>query len=137
MTELNDEDRALVESTKHLLGRHRGSRISSVAAGLRTKNGIEYYGLNVDVETATVKICAEYSAIGNMVSSGESSIETLVAISEGNKRYVALPPCGKCRDMMRAFGNPFVIVHPNGNKVLKKIRLSELLPFPWREYFQP
>ncbi len=132
--ELDESDKSLVEKTRLHLRRH-ASKISGVAAGLRTSKGTEFFGLCIDLETATVSTCAEYSAIGTMVSSGERKVRTIVAItSKGNNGYAILPPCGKCRDFVRAFGNPYVILQLGSSiEELKKVRLSELIPFPWNE----
>jgi cytidine deaminase len=62
-----------------------------------------------------------------MVSEGEGNIETIVAVSS-NRNYSVLPPCGKCRQFISEFGNPYVIVEVNGK--LKKVKLSELCPLP-------
>ena len=132
LVELNEGDRTLVEKTRLLL-RKRISEISGVSAGLNTSSGKEFFGLCIDAKTATVGMCAEFSAIGTMVSSGERRIKILVAITDrGKGRYAILPPCGKCRDFARAFGNPYVILQV-GKDIgeLKKVKLSELLPFPW------
>jgi len=69
------------------------------------------------------------------VTDGERKITTLVAVTDrGKGRYVILPPCGKCRDLARAFGNPLVILQVGRNlDESKKARLSELVPFPWDE----
>lgn len=134
LAKLDESDRALVEKTRVLLQR-RASEISGVSAGLRTASGKEFFGLCIDAKTATVGVCAEFSAIGTMVSSGEQRITTLVAVTCGSKgKYSILPPCGKCRDFARGFGNPFVILQVGKNmSESKKVRLSELIPFPWNE----
>jgi cytidine deaminase len=132
--ELDERDKSLVRKTRLHLKR-RGSKISGVAAGLRTSKGTEFFGLCIDLETATIGACAEYSAIGTMVSSGERNVRTIVAItSKGKNGYAILPPCGKCRDLVRAFGDPYVILQVGKNiGETKKVRLSELVPFPWNE----
>jgi cytidine deaminase len=131
---LDKSDRTLVEKTRVLLENHM-SEVSGVSAGLRTTSGKEFFGLCIDAKTATVGICAEYSAIGAMITSGERRIKTLVTITcKGKGGYWILPPCGKCRDFARAFGNPFVILQVGKDMgESKKVRLSELVPFPWNE----
>ncbi len=132
LLKLDEDDKSLVEKTRLHLKKH-GSEISGVAAGLRTSRGTEFFGLCIDLKTATVGVCAEYSAIGTMVSSGEKTIRTIVVVTDSGKNgYAILPPCGKCRDFVRAFGNPYVILQVGGSiGESKKVRLSELVPFPW------
>jgi cytidine deaminase len=78
-------------------------------------------------------MCAEFSAIGAMITEGEDRIETLVAVTcKGGGEYAILPPCGKCRDLARSFGDPFVILQVGKNITeSRKTRLSGLVPFPW------
>lgn len=101
-----------------------------------TRNGKEYYGLSVDPVDTTAGLCAEFTAIGAMVSNGDRKIETMVAIRrKGGRAYSVLPPCGKCRELARGFGNPYVIVgRPGkGKPELTKVKLSELMPMDWSD----
>jgi cytidine deaminase len=130
--ELDDNDRTLVERTKALI-RERKSRISTVSAGVRTSKGTEYFGLDVDSELSTEGMCAEFSAIGAMVTGGERNLHTIVAVChDGGEKYSVIPPCGRCRELLKIFGNPNVIV-PLGRNTsdLKKVELSDLLPLDW------
>ena len=126
---LTGADLELVEVAKELI-RKRRSRISGVAATLKTSKGKIFSGIDVDIEaSAPCSICAEYAAIGTMVSEGEREIHTIVAVSaHGKTRYSVLPPCGKCRQFISEFGNPYVIVEVDGTA--RKARLSELNPLP-------
>jgi cytidine deaminase len=134
LLELDRDDRELVERTRQLI-RQRHSEISGVSAGLRTSRGSKFYGLCVDAKTSTVGMCAEFTAIGSMLTKGESKINTIVAISyKGKGRYRILPPCGKCRDLAREFGDPYVILQKKRELgKVGKVRLSKLVPFPWDE----
>jgi len=125
--DLEKPDLELLEKAKDLIAKRKSKR-SSVASVLRTRSGKVFEGVNVEIEcSAPCSICAEYAAIGTMVTEGEQEIETIVAYSYKNGGYV-LPPCGKCRQFICEFGNPYVIVQV-GQK-LKKVRLSELYPLP-------
>jgi len=130
--ELNKDDRELVEKTRELI-RRRHSEISGVSAGLRTSRGREYYGLCIDAATSTVGMCAEFTAIGSMLTNGGRRIKTIVAISyKGKGRCRILPPCGKCRDLAREFGDPYVILQVGKEfGESRKVRLSDLMPVPW------
>lgn len=126
--DLTEKDSELVEKAKDLIKRRR-SKISSVAAVLRTKNNKIFSGVDIEITcSAPCSICAEYAAIGTMVTEGEKEIETIVAVSHWDDKYAILPPCGKCRQFISEFGNPHVIVEVNHK--LKKVRLSELYPLP-------
>jgi len=125
---LTNQDLELVEIAKDLI-RKRRSKISSVSAVLKTKNHKIFSGVNIEIEcSAPCSICAEYAAIGAMVTEGEKEIDTIVAVNLWETGYSILPPCGKCRQLISEFGNPYVIVDVEGEQ--KKVRLGELYPLP-------
>ena len=125
--DLEKPDLELLEKAKDLIAKRKSKR-SSVASVLRTRSGKIFEGVNVEIEcSAPCSICAEYAAIGTMVAEGEQEIETIVAYSYKEGGYV-LPPCGKCRQFICEFGNPYVIVQV-GQK-FNKVKLSELYPLP-------
>jgi len=125
--DLTKRDLELVEKARDLIERRKSDR-SSVASVLRTRSGRVFEGVNIEIQcSAPCSICAEYAAIGTMCSEGEYEIETIVAYSF-KKRGRVLPPCGKCRQFIADFGDPYVIVQIG--KKLKKVKLSELYPLP-------
>lgn len=121
---ISTEDHLLIERALEL-ARRRMSERTSVAAVLKTKDKRVFQGVNIEVSgSAPCSFCAEYAAVGAMVSEGAFEILTIVAVS--GKKNVVLPPCGKCRQLLREFGNPYVILKLRGRHV--KIRLAELYP---------
>ena len=92
---------------------------------LKTKDQRVFQGVNIEVSGfAPSSFCAEYAAVGAMVSEGASEIQTIVAVN--GKKNAVLPPCGNCRQLLREFGNPYVILKLRGRHV--KVRLAELYP---------
>lgn len=67
-----------------------------VAAAVEAGSGKIYTGVCVD-SACTLGICAERSAIFNMITQGESEIRRVIAVSRDGK---AMPPCGACRELM-------------------------------------
>ena len=67
-----------------------------VAAAVEAGSGKIYTGVCVD-SACTLGICAERSAIFNMITQGESEIRRVIAVSRDGK---AIPPCGACRELM-------------------------------------
>ncbi len=123
--DLNEQDRNLINLAENLIQQRRSKR-SGVGAALTTMNGKIFKGVNIEIEaSAPCSICAEYAAIGTMVSEGEKSIDTIVAVNSKGK---IIPPCGKCRQFISEFGNPYVIVEVDAK--LKKAKLSDLYPLP-------
>ena len=121
---ISTEDQLLIERASEL-ARRRMSERTSVAAVLKTKDKRVFQGVNIEVSgSAPCSFCAEYAAVGAMVSEGAFEILTIVAVS--GKKIVVLPPCGKCMQLLREFGNPYVILKLRGRHA--KVRLAELYP---------
>jgi cytidine deaminase len=120
------DDRELVAKAFELAKKRRSKR-TTVASVLRTTHGDIFQGVNVEVRRSPpCAMCAEYAAIGAMVTQGAAKIETIVA-ANGKKNSI-LPPCGKCRQFISEFGNPYVILKVRGRLV--KAKLAELYPVP-------
>jgi len=121
---ISAEDQLLIERASGLAGRRKSER-TSVAAVLKTKDQRVFQGVNIEVSgSAPSSFCAEYAAVGAMVSEGASEIQTIVAVN--GKKNAVLAPCGNCRQLLREFGNPYVILKLRGRHV--KVRLAELYP---------
>lgn len=121
--ELNKKDQSLVRLALDLIKKRNGP-YSTVGAALETASGKTFSGINVEqIHASPCSMCAEYAAIGSMQSDDDHSLETVVAITADEK---VLPPCGKCREMLRQFGNPFIILKKGSE--LFKVRLEKLIP---------
>ena len=97
---------------------------------LVTDKGNVFIGVSIDCACG-IGFCAETNAIGNMVTSGESRIKIIVAVTKKGK---ILPPCGRCRELMLQVndGNLNTEIIVGKNKVVK---LKDLLPDPWQKRF--
>lgn len=70
------------------------------AAVLSTSDNL-YLGVSVD--TTGWGLCAERSALAAMVTAGECTFTQVVAVwRDPQSRLYVLPPCGICREFMRA-----------------------------------
>lgn len=103
------------------------SYAGSVAAALVTDQGNVYKGVCIDTPSS-MGFCAEHAAIAAMITSGESRISKIVAVSAESG---IVSPCGRCREFM------YQINHDNlstevqlGHKV---VTLTELLPHIWKD----
>jgi cytidine deaminase len=96
-----------------------------VGAAIRTAQGSVYTGICIDLGCG-LGFCAEVAAIAQMLTQGETQIDTVVAVTEEG----ILPPCGRCRETMAQIDERNldckVVVAP-GEVVL----LRELLPRHW------
>ena len=90
---------ALYDAAKQVLRPRNVSSIieaGGVAAAIESASGKIYVGVCVD-SACTLGICAERSAIFNMITCGEDSLRRVIAIDRDGK---AIPPCGACRELM-------------------------------------
>ena len=117
---LNKEDKELINKTYDFI-RNCKFKSTGMGAGLTTSNGNLFFGCSLSVECPAA-VCAEPIAIGQMIVSGESKIDTIVAVYYNGKIY---PPCGCCRELMSGIGigNPWVIINKTS-----KLKLKDLLP---------
>ncbi len=133
--ELTKENRALIEKAKEIILKANKIDLcdtADVGCALITSNGNIYTGVCIG-HFCGIGSCAEYQAIGNMISNGEKDIKTIVAVwyeKKKKKFHGIIPPCGKCREMIKQTSkknwNTDVIISN-----LNKVKLKELLPHSW------
>lgn len=97
-----------------------------VASCIMSANGNLYTGVNVENGAYSMAICAESSAICQMVSAGEQTIKTLVVLASSEE---LCPPCGACRQRIHEFSSNETRVYMcNKDGVIKVLTINELLP---------
>lgn len=98
-----------------------------VGAALRGAGGAIFAGANVENAAYPQSQCAEASAIGRMVVSGERRIAAILLVGGGD---ALCPPCGGCRQRLAEFAGPAVPVHlcAADGRLLATMTLGELLP---------
>lgn len=133
MEDLTQEDLDLVEVAKKTAEaffgyKSHGHQISCVGAALRSVDGKIYTGPNIHIPNCgPSSICAEVTILAKAYSENYHDVDSIVAFAYGEENgNRVVPPCGKCRDFMKIFGNPWVILQTQQG--LKKARLTELLP---------
>ncbi|MGB0111647.1 MAG: cytidine deaminase [Ilumatobacteraceae bacterium] len=97
-----------------------------VGAAIRTASGAVFAGCNVENSAYPLGSCAEAGAIAAMVLAGEQTIAEVVVVTDGE---VPGTPCGGCRQRIREFGAPDVLIHSvsaTGQTLTRT--LEELLP---------
>jgi homotetrameric cytidine deaminase len=97
-----------------------------VGAALRTPSGTIHAGANVENAAYPQGQCAEASAIGALVSAGDTEIAAVAVVAE---RMDFCSPCGGCRQRLSEFGRPDTPVtlgRPGGPR--RTTTLAELLP---------
>jgi cytidine deaminase len=79
-----------------------------VGAAIRTPSGAVHASCNVENAAYPLGTCAEAGAIAAMVATGEQSIDEIVVVTDGDEPGT---PCGGCRQRIREFAGPDVVVH--------------------------
>jgi cytidine deaminase len=125
---ITEEDKKLIEKAKTLVGAKdiRGGVIKEVGCVLVTEKGKVFSGVSMDL-VCGIGFCAEHTTISQMITqTDETHIKTIVATDENG----VIPPCGRCRELINILDarnkETEVIISDQ-----KKIKLRELLPFPW------
>jgi cytidine deaminase len=97
-----------------------------VGAAIRAASGRIYAGCNVENAAFPEGICAETAAIAAMVAAGEREIVEVLTVAGGQPLTTC---CGGCRQRLREFAGPDVLVHAAGTDGIRRtFTLGELLP---------
>ena len=99
-----------------------------VGAAILTRSGAMFTGANVENASYGGTICAERSAIAQMVAAGERD-PVACAVATGGPR--AGSPCGICRQVLREFARDMTIVlvaEHEGRLSRRETTLAKLLP---------
>jgi cytidine deaminase len=99
----------------------------AVGAALRCEGGAIHAGCNVENAAYPQGSCAEAGAIAAMVLAGGRRITEIVVAGAGAEPCT---PCGGCRQRLREFGGPELLVRvvdEHGTERLRRL-LRELLP---------
>lgn len=104
-----------------------------VSAILVTKDGKEFYGVNIENASYGATICAERSAIFSAISNGYKK-DDFAILYEMNSSQDIGSPCMLCRQVFVEFFNPNMeIVSMNINGDEKRYFVSDLCPYPFTE----
>ncbi len=118
----------LYKKAKELAHKKRLNRYikyGHVGAALMTEAGNIYTGVAIDC-ACQIGFCAEHSAISEMLKNNETRIIKIVAANSS----VPVPPCGRCREMIRMVNeeNMETEVMVGETEIVK---IKDLLPCAW------
>ncbi len=97
-----------------------------VGACIKTTSGNYYSGCNIENASYSLTLCAEGTAISQMITEGIQHIAEILIIGSGE---ALCTPCGACRQRIREFANEdtrIYIADTNGHRAT--FTLGELLP---------
>jgi homotetrameric cytidine deaminase len=97
-----------------------------VGAAVRATSGAVYAGANVENVALPQGQCAEASAVGALVTAGETALTEVAVVAD---RREVCPPCGGCRQRLAEFGTAATPVHlGRPGREPHTVTLGELLP---------
>jgi len=139
--ELHKDDRELVFAARETaLNAYAPYSKFRVGAAIRLESGIIVCGANVENAAFPSGICAERSAISNIVSNHPNDKPTVIAIAaltEDGLTDETISPCGNCRQVIAEeesrCGNKIRIILAGKNKTLIIESISSLLPLQFNK----
>lgn len=101
-----------------------------VASCVQAEDGSLFTGVNVENAAYGMAICAESSAICQMIAAGHRKIHSIVVL---NGRGDLCAPCGGCRQRIAEFAEADTLIHLcNHQEIIKTFHIDELLPFQFK-----
>lgn len=106
-----------------------------VGAAILADDGNIYTGCNIENAAYPVGNCAEASAIAAMIAGGGKRITRIYVTGPGR---APVTPCGGCRQRIREFADPDVVVISHGvDGVPLSQTVAQLLPHSFGPEFLP
>ena len=99
-----------------------------VGAALLFNDGQIVTGCNVENMSYGLTSCAERNALFRSISESGPG-RKIVAIAVTNRKGVASPPCGACRQVMSEFVTPNAVITFPGDHGPETLPFADLLPF--------
>ncbi len=87
--------------------------------------GRVFTGVNVEIASYPISVCAERNAVAAMVAAGERRVEAVAVVTDAP---TPTPPCGGCRQCLWEFGPGAVVVAHTLEGGRTRWSLAELLP---------
>ena len=121
--------RALIALARKARGKsHAPYSKFRVGAALLAADGRVFTGVNIEVDSLGLTMCAERTALFKAISEGAREFKAIAIAGDPSR---PTPPCGACRQALQSLaGDMTVILAGPGSRVTLHA-LSELLPHPF------
>ena len=109
--------------------RHAHAPYSGFGVGAAVlSGGRTFTGVNVEIGSFPLSVCAERNAVAAMVAAGERIIDAIAVVTAAPS---PTPPCGACRQVLWEFGPSGTVIAETdgGSRLLWAI--EDLLPAPF------
>lgn len=97
-----------------------------VGAALLTQAGKVYSGINIEISSYSLTMCAERTAIFKAFSEGERDFKAIAIASDSSD---FCPPCGSCLQVISDLCGNIDIIMINHNEDILIKKTNDLLPF--------
>lgn len=123
---MTDSMAALIEAAR-VAAQHAYCPYSNfrVGAAVFAGNGKIYSGCNVENISFGLTICAERSAVSQMIVDGQSNLSAVAVYTFAD---TPTTPCGACRQVLREFGDQVEVACVTADDQRLDTTLDDLLP---------
>jgi cytidine deaminase len=90
--------------------------------------GRTFTGVNVEIGSFPLSVCAERNAVAAMVAAGERVLDAVAIVTD---TPAPTPPCGGCRQVLWEFGPSALVVAETVAGVRAAWAIEDLLPAPF------
>ncbi|MCA9994127.1 MAG: cytidine deaminase [Anaerolineales bacterium] len=94
-----------------------------VGAALLGDDGVVYTGVNIENASYGLTVCAERTAVFNMVNAGTKTFQAIAVCGEGKSS-----PCGACRQVLVEFAGDVPVYLTSSQGEVLETTLHTLLP---------
>ena len=95
-----------------------------VGAALLGDDGVIYTGVNIENASYGLTVCAERTAVFNMINTGTKSFQAIAVCGEGKSS-----PCGACRQVLVEFAGDVPVYLTSSQGEILETTLHTLLPY--------
>lgn len=127
---ISNADVELTAFAHNIIANNGDGSVHTVAAAVRDTTGRMFGGINVYHFTGGP--CAELVALGHARAEGARSLETIVAVGDGDRGVIG--PCGRDRQVLSDYHPHIRALVPTSDGV-RSIAISSLLP--WGSIWSP
>ncbi|GAB3598031.1 cytidine deaminase [Angustibacter peucedani] len=121
-------DAELLEAARTVIRQRFREGHHHVGAALRTTSGTVHAAVHLEATVGRIAVCAEAIALGMAAASGDTEVDTVVAV---NAHGEVVAPCGMCRELVLDYApSARVVLLVDGEPSV--VTMSSLLPSKYR-----
>jgi cytidine deaminase len=114
-----------IEARENAVARFSGYK---VGGALLTSDGKVVRGCNIENASYSLTVCAERVALLTALAAGIRGFE---AVAVATQSEIPATPCGPCRQLLWEYTGDIDVILANTTGVVRRFKLSQLLPEPF------